>query len=420
MTHLVLSTQQKDAIQAISHWYNHPVRLDKKAFILNGQAGTGKTSIARLLGEMVLNAGPEAVLFSAFTGKASVQLRKKGCENVTTLHKLLYSPMEKDRTRLLEIIQALRHELTISSLGDSDKAIQLKRDLYLERKRVATPSWQAKKLELNSAIKLIVVDESSQIDNAIYNDLLAIGLPIVFIGDPFQLPPVFGTSPVMQQEPDFVLTEVHRQALDNPVLRAATELRAGEYPAPMANQDKFQIIPWKDASYETYAQADQVLCGRNKTRQGLNAKLRKRLVEKGEVAQSELAVAQGDRVVFLRNDHDEQVFNGTIAKVISVTSGADEGHDNLIIDGEDDGGNKILGYEAWPGVIEGLDMHEAPHRTQVVDHAYALTVHKSQGSEWNSVCVHQEPIGHGIDAMRWLYTAITRAQDRCVVVTKET
>jgi ATP-dependent exoDNAse (exonuclease V) alpha subunit len=46
-------------------------------------------------------------------------------------------------------------------------------------------------------------------------------------------------------------------------------------------------------------------------------------------------IATGDRVVFLRNDHDEQIFNGTIATVTSVTQGVDEGHDNLIIDAVD-------------------------------------------------------------------------------------
>ena len=348
-----------------------------------------------------------------------LQLRKVGCQRTTTLHKLLYAPLEKDRTRLLELTAALRAELNISPAGDSDRAKEVKRQLYLERRQVAQPSWQAKRVDLPPEVKLIVVDESSMVDPGVYNDLMALDIPLVFIGDPFQLPPVFGVSPIMEQEPDYVLTEVHRQALDNPVLLAATELRAGRYPSLQPGQDKFQVVPVKDATYELYASVDQVLCGRNKTRRSLNAKMRKRLVESGKVARSELPAAVGDKVVFLRNDHEEQIFNGTLAELTSVTSGVEEGHENLIIDGVDDAGNAICAYEVWGGVLEGLEAHEAPRRAQLIDHALALTVHKSQGSEWPSVLVHSEAVGHGTDALRWLYTAITRAQNKCIVVTRE-
>ena len=373
--------------------------------------------IARLLPELVLDTtDSKSMVYSAFTGKACLQLRRKGCENAVTLHKLLYSPMEKDRTRLLELSQNLREELIQSPLGNSPRALSLKNEIHVERKRVAAPSWQRKVGHIDNDVKLIVVDESSMCDSQIYNDLLSLGKPVIFLGDPFQLPPVFGISPIMQQPPDFVLTDVHRQSLDSPVLRAATALRNGEYPSVHDNSDQFKIISTKEATYETYADADQVLCGRNKTRRALNAKMRRKLVEQGKVALSPLPAAVGDKVVFLRNDYDEGVFNGSTATLTSVISG-DDGLGGLIVDA--DGDEKIYSYDVWPGILEGLDPSEAPRKVQTIDFAWALTVHKAQGSEWPAVVVHQEPIGHGNDALRWLYTAVTRAQEKCTIVDRE-
>jgi len=414
MIDIILAEQQKAALDAIIKWYK---AQDKSAFILNGFAGTGKTTTAKLFPELVLESEePGAVVFAAFTGKAALQLRRKGCENATTLHRLLYSPMEKDRTRLLELSQHLREELVQAPLGDSPKAVSLKNEIHAERRRVAAPSWQRKVGHIDEAVKLIVVDESSMVSMEIYNDLLSLGKPVIFLGDPFQLPPVFGVSPIMQKEPNFTLTDVHRQALDSPILRAATALRNGEYPSVHDNNEQFKIISSKEASYSDYGNADQVLCGRNKTRAVLNAKMRKKLVEQGKIALSPLPIAMGDKVVFLRNDHDENIFNGSTALITSVIP-ADDGFGGLIIDAKGD--EKIYSYDIWPGVIEGLDISEAPRRRQIVDFSYALTVHKGQGQEWPHVAVHVEPVGHGQDARRWVYTAITRAQDKCVLISRD-
>lgn len=421
---ITLSQQQENAIKAMRAWYlgnnidqsQFPTAIYKHSFILNGYAGTGKTTIAKLLPEMVTEDIEKSVIYTAFTGKAALQLRRKGCENATTLHKLLYSPMEKDRTRLLELTNALKNELLQNPLGDSPRAKELKGNIHQERRRVSTPSWQLKTPDLPIEVKLIVVDESSMIDAKLYNDLAALGKKIVFLGDPFQLPPVFGVSPVMQQEPDFVLTEVHRQALDNSVLRAATELRNGEYPR-QGSDENFQIVTAKSANYETYASADQVLCGRNATRRELNRRMRRRLVEIGKVELSTLPASRGDKIVFLRNDHDEGVFNGATATLTSVIDDSQDDMDMLLIDAEGD--EKLFSYQVWSGILEGREIAEAPRKTQIIDFAYSLTVHKAQGSEWPHVVVHQEPIGHGTDALRWLYTAITRAQEKCIVIDKD-
>jgi exodeoxyribonuclease V len=68
-------------------------------------------------------------------------------------------------------------------------------------------------------IRLLVVDECSMLDAMLATHLLGFGFPILAIGDPFQLPPVFGPGYFMQQEPDVFLKQIHRQAEDNPILR---------------------------------------------------------------------------------------------------------------------------------------------------------------------------------------------------------
>ncbi len=407
---LRLGQEQEKAFTELKRWWSSPY---KEPFILSGYAGTGKTTLAKIVAEDIVG-DPEHVCFAAYTGKAALQLRKKGCDKATTLHKLLYRPLEKDRARLLELSTYLQKLLVEDPQVEKPETIRVKTDLLSERRRVSTPSWENDP-GVPPGTRLIVVDESSMVDTRIFEDLTSLGVRVLFLGDPFQLPPVFGTSPVSSKKPNFVLTEVHRQALDNPVLRAATLIRDGQSPRA-AHQDGglFQIIDFPDATYELYASHDQVLCGRNLTRRNLNNKMRKRLVETGVIAGSTLQLAKNDRIVFLRNDHDESVYNGTTGTVSSVVSG-DDGL--LMVDCTDEDLD-IYAYPVWPGILDDYDITEAPRRTQVVDLAYALTVHKAQGSEWDSVLVQDEPFGAGDTQLRWLYTAVTRARTRCTIVTR--
>lgn len=408
---LTLAPQQDKAMGLIKRWYAD--QSTKPFFILNGFAGTGKTTLAKLFPETLgVN-----VVYAAYTGKAALQLRKRGCVNATTLHKLLYSPVERDRTRLQELAQQLEAALVTDPLAEGQEARQLRDAVLAERRRVSKPTWERKEPRLPEKTELLVVDESSMVDQRVFDDILAIGLKTVFLGDPFQLPPVFGSSPVDSFDADVTLTDVHRQALDSAVLRAATQLRSDGRLIPTtrdADGGAFIVKKKDESGYEDYASADQVLCGRNNTRRTINKRMRRRLVESGNIERSELALAAGDKVVFLRNDHEDSVFNGTVAKLTSVVAG-ELASDELIVGGEADE-HEIHGYPVWPGLLDERDMVEAPRRAQVVDLAYALTVHKAQGSEWDKVLIHDEAFGGAYDGQRWLYTAVTRARKSCTIV----
>lgn len=418
---LTFSPQQDTALQLISRWYKGDHRMP---FVLNGYAGTGKTTIAKYLPEMIGASDPSEVIYTAFTGKAALQLRRKGCPKATTLHKLLYKPLEKEKTKLQELAKQLQGALVNDPTAQDPVTRAIKTALIAERRRVMAPSWSTNPdYDRIEKAKIIVVDESSMVDEKIAKDLLELGLPIIYCGDPFQLPPVRGKSPVSEYPVNMTLTEVHRQALENPILRVATELRNGKYNLSQqlsrhvtgSEELIYEVKTVENTTYEDYRGHDQVLCGRNATRSKLNHRTRAKRLASGEVRDTPgSCLGEGDRVVFLRNDYDEDVFNGTIGIVDTVLEG-DKDEDHIIVSGSTDE-DTFDAYEVWAGILKGQEISEAPRFTQVIDLAYALTVHKSQGSEWDSVLVQYEPIGRGTDQQRWLYTAMTRARKKCTIV----
>ncbi len=135
---LRLGQEQEKAFTELKRWWSSPY---KEPFILSGYAGTGKTTLAKIVAEDIVG-DPEHVCFAAYTGKAALQLRKKGCDKATTLHKLLYRPLEKDRTRLLELSTYLQKLLVEDPQVEKPETIRVKTDLLSERRRVSTPSWE--------------------------------------------------------------------------------------------------------------------------------------------------------------------------------------------------------------------------------------------------------------------------------------
>ena len=84
------SPQQVKALDKVARW----IKTDEQVFYLAGFAGSGKTELAKYLAE-----GAENVLFGAFTGKAAYVLRQRGCAGATTIHRLIYNPKERSRTK---------------------------------------------------------------------------------------------------------------------------------------------------------------------------------------------------------------------------------------------------------------------------------------------------------------------------------
>src|SRR5438045_7288447 len=215
---------QEQALQAAADWLKaRPGQPGTpQVFRLFGFAGTGKTTLARHIAEAVEG----EVKYAAFTGKAALVMRNKGCDGASTIHSLIY------RTR---------------ETGDEQPSFELRDD---------APASKA---------KLIVIDECSMVDAELGRDLLSFGAPLLVLGDPAQLPPIQGGGFFTNAEPDAMLTEIHRQAQDNPIVRLSMDIRAGKPLAP-GHYGETQVVARAELDPKRVLDADQILVGRNSTR----------------------------------------------------------------------------------------------------------------------------------------------------------
>jgi exodeoxyribonuclease-5 len=233
------------------------------------------------------------------------------------------------------------------------------------------------------------------------------------LGDPAQLPPISGGGFFTEHEPDHLLTEIHRQAADNPIIRMALDVREGR---ELAHGDfgAARVISRGDVDQELVLAADQVLVGTNRTRRRYNQRLR-------ELKGFDAAYPQaGDKLVCLRNDPAKGLLNGSLWKVMTSSRETVKPGINLLVSPEEDdpdrGVAKIKLLKAAFEAPETEIPWQQKKRFDDFDYGYALTVHKAQGSQWDEVVLFDESFAFKETRQRWLYTAITRAAERLTVV----
>jgi len=365
----IWSPQQDEALQAVSAWLKDPSA--PQVFRLFGWAGTGKSTLARHLAE-----GVRGVKYAAFTGKAALVMRKKGCRGASTIHSLIYT---------------------------------LVSDKEGEPKFALDPESEA------ASADLIVIDEVSMVDENLGKDLLSFGTKVLVLGDPFQLPPVQGAGFFTVHEPDIMLTEIHHQAADNPIVRMSMDIREGGH-LDYGRYDQSSVIPKSEVDREAVTTADQVLVGRNKTRVDYNDRLRelRGLPEHEPVA--------GDRLVCLRNNPRKRLLNGQIwtAKDVRKRTG---NRFSMTLEPEEDttsAGTRLAAHVVTHAAFFSGEEDQLgwPERRRVDEFTfgYCLTVHKAQGSQWDKVYLFDESFVFREDRQRWLYTGVTRAAEQVTVV----
>lgn len=372
-----LSPQQDEALRAVSKWLKDG---RSPIFRLFGYAGTGKTTLARYFAEHIEG----DVQFAAFTGKAAQVLRSKGAANARTLHSLIYRPRGEE---------AVENETT--------------------GKTSIAPTFSLNRQSPVSKAKLIVVDECSMVDKQLGRDLMSFGTPILVLGDPGQLPPISGGGFFTEHEPDYLLSEIHRQARDNPIIRLALDVREGRE-FTFGDFGAAKVISKTDVTQELVLGADQVLVGTNRTRRRYNQRLREL---KGFAASFPQA---GDKLVCLRNDPAKGLLNGSLWKVMTSSRETVKPGINLLVAPEDEEpGRGVAKIKLLKSQFDDPDA-EIPWQTKKrfddFDYGYALTTHKAQGSQWDEVVLFDESYAFRDTRERWLYTAITRAAERLTVV----
>jgi ATP-dependent exoDNAse (exonuclease V) alpha subunit len=366
--------QQDAALKTIAAWWRSGSERPS-IFRLFGYAGTGKTTLARHIAQAI----DGKVLYAAFTGKAACVMRSKGCRGATTIHRLIYKPPES------------REEQPSFELWDDAPA---------------------------SKASLMIIDECSMVDAELARDLMSFRVPLLVLGDPAQLPPIAGGGFFTEAKPDAMLTEVHRQARDNPIVRLSMDIRAGRPLAQGCYGDTL-VVSRAELDPKRVIGADQILVGRNATRRAYNARLRER---RGFA--SPLPVA-GDKLVCLRNNRNKGLFNGGLWIVKEKPKKRRKILRLRIAPDEDLGGPAHLRdayvkvsvrQECFDGNIEEFIWEERKPFDEF-DYGYVLTVHKSQGSQWDDVVLFDESAIFSEHRARWLYTGVTRAAKRlCVVV----
>ncbi|RBP13760.1 exodeoxyribonuclease-5 [Roseiarcus fermentans] len=357
--------EQAAAIDRVGAWLKAG---EPQVFRLFGYAGVGKTTLARHVAE---GADGETA-FAAFTGKAAMVMRAHGCAGATTIHALIYRAAE-----------------------GADGA----------------PTFTINEDGAASRASLIVIDECSMVDAELARDLLSFGKPILVLGDPFQLPPVKGGGYFTESPPDVMLTEIHRQAEDNPIIRLSQIVRAGGDLKDGAYGES-RVIRRSSVDAAQVLAADQVLVGVNRTRRAYNQRIREL-----EGLKQPLPAA-GDRLVCLRNDRAKGLINGSLWRVEAL-GGVVKDFVRMTVRAEDDAAAKSVKVAVLKAFFEGTEGELAwPLRRESdeFDYGYALTVHKAQGSQWDDVLLFDESFAFREHRARWLYTGLTRAAKRLTIV----
>lgn len=381
--------------------------------IIGGYAGTGKTTLLASLRTEIERSFPKlSIAFVTFTGKASSVLKSKldaqgvntSYDFIGTIHRLIYKPITK-WDRLLKCYVVVGWELK----NEDD-------DLYVD---------------------LIIIDEGSMVSQQIWSDLLKMNRAIIVMGDHGQLPPV-GDSFSLMKDAEFTLTQIHRQALNSPIIQLSKFVRENGY---IPNNRKFSNevfkLSWKHPKckhiWDNLVVFDEnliVLCAFNATRQELNQRIRDKL---GYTKNAKVP-EPGERIVCLQNDRTRGIMNGQIGTMLwlmpesynlyRMTVAVDEFPDPI----ECTVASKCFGqvtYTNYDKSVASKKQYEyatdkglAP--VDYFDFGYAMSVHKSQGSEWDRVIMFEQRTKHWDDSYyaKWLYTGITRARHKLFIISE--
>jgi exodeoxyribonuclease-5 len=379
-------------------------------YIIGGYAGTGKTTLLAYLRNEIYKSFPMiTVAFATFTGKASSVLKSKLDSNgidtsrdyVGTIHSLIYKPVTK-----------------------WDKQL----------KCFVITGWTLKDPDAEVFYDIIIIDEGSMVSQQLWDDLLKMGRTMIVMGDHGQLPPV-GDSFSLMKDTDYKLTKIHRQALNSPIIQMSQFVRDyGYIPSNRIFSNEVFKLSWKDPRcknlWENISIDENliVLCAFNATRVSLNDRIRKML----NYQVDDLIPGPNERIVCLQNDRNRGIMNGQIGTVLwlmpenhdlyRITIAVDEFPDPIecAVSKECFGQVTYTTYDKSKKKKKQMDYVSDKGISPVnyFDFGYAMSVHKSQGSEWDRVILFEQRTKHWDDEYygRWLYTAITRAREKLFII----
>lgn len=410
---MILSAEQTSAIDAIGRWLANPAR---PFFILAGYAGTGKTTLL----QHFINSQSNIVTCLAPTGKAASVLQKKLTNaSVSTIHSALYKPVAPS----LEHLEMLEAQL-FNHLDNEDIKQSIQLAILEEKDRLAGRGIKFD-LKLDATIghrMLVIVDEASMVTDKMHNDLIATGAKILYVGDAGQLPPPRDVGFFARYKCDAQLEQVHRQALESDIIRVSMDIRQGRSidincPLYGYGNSQFSKMNKECLPYEVWLEFDQVITGKNESRQRINRYFRTQAGRKGWWPED------GEKLICLKNEKDTGVsfINGVQASSLSnfyFNKDIQELMGDLLYEGAIASSQPFYRYpfQAHYDKQAVEEPYFSRSGSREFDYAYAITVHKSQGSEWDRVLLADDQMmtGQREFRQRWLYTAVTRARKELV------
>lgn len=443
MSDIDLTEEQHRAIDAFVKWYREHSDESKwregpaPTWKLAGPAGSGKSTIALHALEAVgLNPLSSAVAKVAYTGKAAMVMRQKGLEGSQTIHSAIYIPVDDVGDQVREMrnrLVVLRGSLPTVKPEEREAVTKEIEELSAQIKTLQERTSDEMQWVLNpngsvAGAQLVLCDEASMVGGKIQRDLESYGVPILYLGDLFQLPPVsdsndeesvFFDKSGRAKEVDYQLTQIHRQAEGSPIIRYSRALRENRvdeirFFGKQEGQGRLIRVQRSRLTIEHLARAEQIIVGKNATRCTVNGDIREFLGRQTPYPEV------GDRLIFLKNNRDYNVVNGMMAKCTSDHYGYEEKPSAFKVEVELEDGREMVApllvpYFQFPGDTEKL--YEIPGWSRKkhlhADYSWAITCHKSQGSQYRSGIILDEPLGKTEELRRrWQYTAVTRfAQD---------
>jgi len=426
---------------------------NRALFLLKGYAGTGKTSSISTVVNLLTNTGKKAVLLAP-TGRAAKVISGYSKRQALTIHKKIYFPKKQKNGSVDFVMQTNKHTNTIFIIDEASM--------------IPDKPSNAKLFETGSLLDDLI--------SYVYGGK---NCKIIFIGDTAQLPPVKLTiSPALEKQTleldyhkdviELELDEVMRQHEDSGILANATDLRLLiengathfqfdlDYPDIIRLIDGYDIEDAITTAYDNEGVENTAFIVRsNKRANQYNQQIRTKI--RGQ----ENEISTGDFVMVVKNnyfwlkDSSEAGFiaNGDICEVMRINNVKElygfrfaeveirmidypnqQPFETVLLLDTLSSETSSLTYEESNKLYQSVRedfAHEKSKYKQLlaiknnkyfnalqVKFSYAMTCHKSQGGQWNTVFIEQPYLPEGINTeyLRWLYTAVTRAQEKLYLI----